>query len=128
MIRLPSTQSLLSAHTREIRAWGVQQTRTIRKAHLSGGHIAHGGQQWAPRTRVYPWPILLKTGRLMRSTFSRMEGSQLLIRNDCDYVGFHQFGTKKMVARPVVVVTGLDNRRRRIRLKAALERAVRVGA
>lgn len=66
---------------------------------------------WAPRTRNYPWPILIKTGFLIRAaTESNAPGNIHRYRGDAlefgvdvsvvNYAGFHEYGTRKMPARP----------------------------
>jgi phage gpG-like protein len=66
------------------------------------------GIPWAPRKRDYPWPILIKTGHLMRSAVTESEAGHVegvgprdaFTGTNVFYAGFHQFGTSKMPARP----------------------------
>ena len=70
------------------------------------------GQKWAPRKRFYPWPILIKTGHLMRSVTTEGEPDHIEQIGDRDvmtgtnvfYAAFHQYGTERMVARPFEAV------------------------
>lgn len=71
-----------------------------------------GGQAWSPRKRAYPWPILIKTGHLMRSAVAEGEPGhvenvgdrELMTGTNVFYAGFHQFGTERMPARPFEAV------------------------
>ena len=70
------------------------------------------GQKWAARKRVYPWPILIKSGHLMRSATTEGEAGHIEQIGDREvttgtsvfYAGFHQYGTERMVARPFEAV------------------------
>lgn len=70
------------------------------------------GTKWAARKRVYPWPILIKTGHLMRSATTEGEAGhiehigdrEMLTGTDVFYAGFHHHGTERMVARPFEAV------------------------
>jgi len=70
------------------------------------------GAKWAPRKRDYPWPILIKTGHLMRSATTESEAGHVESVNDRDmmtgtsvgYAAYHQYGTERMVARPFEAV------------------------
>lgn len=66
---------------------------------------------WAPRTRQYAWPILIKTGALQYAAGT--EGGQGNISrwksgwaefgldvNVVNYAAFHEYGTSRMPARP----------------------------
>jgi len=64
---------------------------------------APNGVKWAPRkppTGV--WPILEKTGRMRRSFKVIATAAQVKVLNDTDYLQYHQTGTSRMVARPVL--------------------------
>lgn len=70
------------------------------------------GVRWAARKKVYPWPILIKTGHLMRSATTESEPGHVEHIGDRDvttgtnvhYAGYHQYGTERMVARPFEAV------------------------
>lgn len=66
---------------------------------------------WAPRTRSYPWPILIKTGKLQYAAgtqhgagnISRFVSGKAEFGLDVgvvNYAGFHEYGTSRMPARP----------------------------
>lgn len=65
---------------------------------------------WAPRTRQYYWPILIKTGKLIESVrdtghpdnITRVDSNTLETGSIVNYAAFHQYGTRFMVARPFV--------------------------
>ena len=64
---------------------------------------APGGTPWAPRKPpTGTWPILEKTGRMRRSFKVVATSAQLKVLNDTEYLKFHQTGTSRMVARPVL--------------------------
>lgn len=66
---------------------------------------------WAPRTRQYPWPILIKTGKLQYAAATQ-NGAGNINRFRLDvaefgldvgvvnYAAFHEYGTSRMPARP----------------------------
>lgn len=70
------------------------------------------GAKWAARKRVYPWPILIKTGHLMRSATTEGEAGHIETVGDREvttgtnvhYAAYHQYGTERMVARPFEAV------------------------
>jgi phage gpG-like protein len=64
---------------------------------------APNGTPWAPRKPpTGSWPILEKTGRMRRSFKVVATAAQVKVLNDTEYLKFHQTGTSKMVARPVL--------------------------
>ena len=66
------------------------------------------GAKWRKRKRNYPWPILIKTGDLMRSAtqegakghVERVGARYAYSGTAIFYGAFHQYGTARMVARP----------------------------
>ena len=70
------------------------------------------GTKWPPRKHQYPHPTLIKTGHLMHSVVSEGEpghvenvgAREMYTGTNVFYAGFHQFGTKKLPARPFVEV------------------------
>jgi phage virion morphogenesis protein len=75
---------------------------------------APGGGKWAPlkpssvRGRRTPRDILVDTGRLRNSIASKVYGHTAEIGTNVFYGKFHQFGTKKMVARPFLGIDSSD--------------------
>lgn len=129
MIRLPTILTLQQASSRTLDKWGKNQVSLIRAAFKQGGHQGHGGHAWIARQKSYPWPILNKTGDLMRSVFSRMNDGRLMIAAQARHAIFHQKGTKKgLPPRPIIVRTSKDMHELKRRLKTNLERAIRTGA
>lgn len=65
------------------------------------------GAKWPPRRRKYPWPILIKTGTLMRSTsqegasghYETVGTRTAASGTTVFYAKFHQFGTKLLPPR-----------------------------
>jgi phage gpG-like protein len=47
---------------------------------------------WVPRKRKYPWPIFIKTGKMMKSWDSEVEQKKLTISNPTEYALFHHYG------------------------------------
>ena len=127
-IKLPTTLKLQQTSARTLSRWGKGQVRLIRIAFTQGGHQGHGGATWVARQRTYPWPILRKTGALMRSVFSRMNDGRLMVAAQARHAIFHQKGTKKgLPARPIVVRTAQDMTELKATLKQHLERVIRQG-
>lgn len=66
---------------------------------------------WQKRTRQYPWPILVKTGKLSyAATVANGQGNITRFRDGwaefgldvgvVNYAAFHEYGTSRMAARP----------------------------
>lgn len=75
---------------------------------------APDGSKWAPlkpssvRGRRTPSDILVDTGRLRNSIASKVYGNTAEIGTNVFYGKFHQFGTRKMVARPFLGISPSD--------------------
>lgn len=86
----------------------------------------HRGRRW--NARVPPtgsWPLLTKTGAMRRSVGVDASGSSITITNSQPYAGYHQSGTRKMVARQWAPVKAMSRQwRERIdrAIKLSLER------
>lgn len=69
---------------------------------------APDGSPWAPRKQpTGTWPLLEKTRKMRRSFKVMATASQLKVLNAAPYLKFHQEGTSRMVARPVLPGAGL---------------------
>lgn len=61
------------------------------------------GTPWAPRKPpTGSWPLLEKTGRMRKAFKVRATSAQLTVTNSTEYLQYHQSGTSRMVARPVL--------------------------
>lgn len=65
------------------------------------------GQEWAPWSTSYAdslqgVSLLERTGRMRKSFRSKSSSKSVSIRNIAPYAKFHQGGTKKMPARPIL--------------------------
>lgn len=59
------------------------------------------GTKWAPRKQpTGGWPILRRTGAMQDSTRIKPGGVGLFTARTVSYGPFHQYGTRRMVARP----------------------------
>jgi hypothetical protein len=71
---------------------------------------APDGTPWAPRKQpTGTWPLLEKSRKMRRSFKVMVSASQLKILNAAPYLKFHQEGTSRMVARPVLPGAGLTS-------------------
>jgi hypothetical protein len=69
---------------------------------------APDGSPWAPRKPpTGTWPLLEKTGKMRRGFKVIASASQLKVLQSQPYLKFHQEGTSRMVARPVLPGAGL---------------------
>lgn len=69
---------------------------------------APDGASWAPRKPpTGTWPLLEKTGKMRRGFKVVATSAQLQIHNSQEYLKYHQNGTAKMQARPVLPGSGL---------------------
>ena len=62
-------------------------------------------QPWPPRKRSYPWPILVKSGRMKGAYTSKITSKDLTIQNQSPYAKYHQFGTTKLPVRSIIGIT-----------------------
>ena len=61
------------------------------------------GSPWAPRKPpTGSWPILERTGKMRRGFKVIATAAQMKVLNDRPYLQYHQTGTSRMVARPVL--------------------------
>lgn len=66
------------------------------------------GVVWPARTRSYPWPLMVKTGKMANSVKASISGSTARVRIMVDYYGYHHTGTRNMVARPSLGLSAAD--------------------
>lgn len=73
----------------------------------AGGLPAANGP-WAPRVRPAPWPLMIRTGKLMSSLTSlfgppnNIGLTEAEFGTRVEYAKFHQYGTSKMPKRQIV--------------------------
>lgn len=79
-----------------------------------GKHFANAegpNGSWAPRSRPYPWPILVKTGKLSYAAIVENGAGNITRFRDgwaefgldvsvVNYAAYHEYGTSRMAARP----------------------------
>ncbi len=63
---------------------------------------ARFGKKWSPQKHRYGNQLMVRTGALSRGFKSSYNKKSATIENIVKYAGYHQGGTRKMVARPVV--------------------------
>jgi hypothetical protein len=63
---------------------------------------APDGERWAKRTERKPWAVLDNTGKMKRRWRVITSPKGIWARNKDPKTRFHQFGTRNMVARPMV--------------------------
>ncbi len=63
---------------------------------------APDGAPWAKREQDKPWPLLEKTGRMRRGWRVIVSSKGMTTKNSVKHAKFHQEGTRKMAARPMV--------------------------
>lgn len=126
-------QNIARIVERKISAEG-HMSKIVEKRFNKSAQYASGHPKWKKRKRHYPWPILIKSGRLktgsmrvVRYSFRYFGRTRFLdkIRNmTMIYAVFHQFGTPKLPKRPFLndpSVTELKPIRRRARRLFAKE-------
>jgi phage gpG-like protein len=70
------------------------------------GGLPSGG--WKPRKNPAPWPLMIRTGKLMSSLTSlfgppnEINATSATFGTKVEYAKFHQYGTSRMPARKVV--------------------------
>lgn len=64
---------------------------------------APDGNAWAPRVPpTGTWPLLERTGRMRKRYHVGATATGVRVENSQDYAKYHQTGTPRMVARPVL--------------------------
>lgn len=82
------------------------QLRNANAANFATGGLPSGG--WEPRREPKPWPLMVRTGKLMASLTSlfgppnNVSGTSAEFGTRVEYAKFHQYGTNKMPARKIV--------------------------
>lgn len=106
-----------------LRATSLQFQQDVRKNFATqGGHIAGG---WKPRKGAYSHPILVKTGKLMASTYQKkLTKSEVSIANKAGYYKYHQTGTSKMAQRQVLGISSGMEMGTMNRFRQYIERAL----
>jgi hypothetical protein len=82
--------------------------RSVRRLISEGfeNRSAPDGKAWAKREDDKPHPILEKTGKMRRGWRIITSPKGIWARNRVKHTKFHQFGTRNMVARPMVPSKG----------------------
>ncbi|MGE5509940.1 MAG: phage virion morphogenesis protein [Bacteroidota bacterium] len=98
---------------------------TVRKQTLRrfATKTAPSGAAWAPKKRPDGYGLLVRTGRMRNSIASRISGMTAEIGTNVHYAKYHQFGTRKMVARPFMGINPADA----IELQRVAERFLAAG-
>lgn len=66
------------------------------------------GSKWKPRSQEYPWPLMVRTGKLLASLSSlfgepnQVDATEAVFGTKVEYAKFHQYGTTKMPKRQIV--------------------------
>jgi phage gpG-like protein len=101
-------RALHSGRIRQAAAGAIRDTLEVLIDERFEARAAPSGARW--ETRKPPtgtWPILEKTGRMRKSYHVAATATGVTITNNVPYAGFHQTGTKNMVARKVLPDAGL---------------------
>ena len=72
-------------------------------APLSARYAAYKARRFGAGLR-----ILERSGALRRSISTRLEGGALVASTDVPYAAFHQYGTRRLPARPFLTLTETD--------------------
>lgn len=81
----------------------------------TAGNLLAGG--WPPRSKVYAWPILQKSGKMRQSFQTQIQRDQAVIGNSADYFKYHQ-SNKPRTRIPRRVMLKLDQERKEFIVKA----------
>ncbi len=89
-----------------LEAWGAAQVNLIKQAFRVGGHQLHGGPAWPPDSDGAP--ILIDTGALQRSVNVNVTRNEADIVASRPYASFHHYGSGRLPARPITIITDQD--------------------
>lgn len=88
--------------------WYARQVlQTANSANFTTGGLP-SGSKWEPRTRPYPWPLMIRTGKLMSSLTNlfgppnNVDNTSAKFGTNVEYAKFHQYGTTKMPKRKIL--------------------------
>ena len=99
----------MSARSKDVRPvleYGRQRLRLANAENFGLGGLPSGG--WEPRKDAKPWPLMVRTGKLLASLTSLFGAPNNIDRMSAEfgtrieYAKFHQYGTSRMPARKVV--------------------------
>ena len=97
---------LRAKNFRPILEYGRTRLQLANSENFSTGGLPSGG--WAPRRRPEPWPLMIRTGSLMRSLVNLfgppndIDLTSARFGTKVEYAKFHQYGTRYMPARKIV--------------------------
>lgn len=101
-------RQLTSGRIRQAAAGAIRDTVEILIDERFEARAAPSGARW--ETRKPPtgsWPLLEKSGRMRKEYHVTATAAGVTVTNKVPYAGFHQTGTKNMVARKVLPDAGL---------------------
>jgi len=99
---IKSALEAVSDFTEPLKLSRDYELNEIRKQFVTRGTNIYGAR-WSDRVKPVSWPILEKSGRLKNSFKEiRLTKDELQITSGIGYYPFHQKGTSRMVARPII--------------------------
>jgi phage gpG-like protein len=97
---------LRAKNFRPIFEYGRSRLQLANAENFSTGGLPSGG--WEPRRQPEPWPLMRRTGSLMRSLTNLfgppndIDATSARFGTKVEYAKFHQYGTTKMPARKII--------------------------
>lgn len=86
--------------------YAQKQLQKANAENFATGGLPVGG--WKPRKKTEPWPIMVRTGKLMRSLTAlfgppnSIGATSATFGTRVEYAKFHQYGTSRMPSRKIV--------------------------
>ena len=103
--------SLMSARSMNVKPvlyYARGQLMKSNAENFAAGGLPAANGQGMPRSRPQPWPLMIRTGKLLASLNSlfgppnRIDMMEAEFGTRVEYAKFHQYGTNRMPARKIV--------------------------
>lgn len=101
-----NSMDIRSKNYRPVFEYARQRLQLANAENFTTGGLPSGG--WKPRREPKPWPLMIRTGSLMRSLSNLfgppndIDATSATFGTRVEYAKFHQYGTRYMPSRKVV--------------------------
>lgn len=108
VIRRLTAMSVRSKDFKPLFYYAQAELRKANAENFAAGGLPAANGPWEPRREPKPWPLMIRTGKLMASLTSlfgppnNIGMTEATFGTRVEYAKFHQYGTTKMPARKIV--------------------------
>ena len=107
-IRRLTNMSLRSKNFKPLFYYAQAELRKANASNFAAGGLPAANGPWQPRREPKPWPLMIRTGKLLASLSSlfgppnSVGMTEAVFGTRVEYAKFHQYGTTRMPARKIV--------------------------